>query len=147
MGGGPPIVSQRTRRGGHVNAVPIALLVEGFIAALLVITIGFCIALYRRLGLLRHEEHRLQATIGDLIEAGEWAEDAIARLSGLAEDAETVLAARTEDAGHRAGELERHVAAAETVLTRIIALSRAVRPDAPRPAVPRHKSGDEEQAA
>jgi hypothetical protein len=130
-----------------VYAVPIELLVEGFIAALLLITIGFCIALYRRLGKLRCEEHRLQATIAELAEAGERAETAIFHLSGLAVEAEAVLAARTDGAGQLADELERQVSAAETVLTRIIAISRAVRPDAPRPAVPRQASRGEEAAA
>ena len=130
-----------------MNAVSIGFLVEGFIAALLLITIGFCVALYRRLGMLRYEEHRLRLTIADLAEAGERAETAIAQLRGLADEAQIVLAARSEGAGRLAGELERHVAAAETVLTRIVAISRAVRPDAPRPAVPRQGSAGEEAAA
>ena len=130
-----------------MNAVSIGFLVEGFIAALLLITIGFCIALYRRLGMLRYEEHRLRLTIADLAEAGERAKTAIAQLRRLADEAQIVLAARAESAGRLAGELERHVAAAETVLTRIVAISRAVRPDAPRPAVPRQGSAGEEEAA
>jgi len=130
-----------------VNAVSIGFLVEGFIAALLLITIGFCVALYRRLGMLRYEEHRLRLTIADLAEAGERAETAIAQLRGLADEAQIVLAARSEGAGRLAGELERHVAAAETVLTRIVAITRALRPDAPRPAVPRQGLAGEEEAA
>ena len=129
-----------------MNAVPIGVLVEGLIATLLLITIGFCIGLYRRLGKLGSEEHRLQVTIADLATASGRAEGAIASLRSLAEEAQAVLDARAENAGRLIGKLEHRTATAEAVLTRIVAISRAVRPDAPRPAVPRPASSSEEKA-
>jgi len=130
-----------------VYAVPIGLLVDGLIAALLLITISFCVALYRRLGMLRLEEHRLRATIADLAAASRRAEAAIAGLRSLVDETEDAFEARSDDAGQLIGELDHRTAAAKAVLSRIVAISRAVRPDAPRSAVPRREPAGKEEAA
>lgn len=130
-----------------MNAVPIAILVDGLITALLLITIGFCLGLYRRLGMLRLEEHRLRATMADLAAASRRAEGAIAGLRGLADETEGKLKSGSEHAAQLVEDLERRTVTARAVLTRIVAISRAVRPDPPRFAVPRRASEDEGKAA
>jgi Domain of unknown function (DUF6468) len=130
-----------------LNAVPIAVLVDGLIAALLLITICFCIALYRRLGMLRLEEHRLRATIADLARASRRAEAVVAGLRKLTEGTERTLDARAKDIAQLIDEIEDRTATARVVLTRIVAISRAVRPDAPRAAVARRTASSEEEAA
>ena len=49
-----------------MSTLPIGLVIEAMVAILLLITIAFCMALNRRIGLLRSDEHMLRATIGDL---------------------------------------------------------------------------------
>ena len=58
------------------HAVGIAI--ESLVAILLLLTIGYCILLNKRLQRLKADEHSLKATIGELITATEIAERAIA---------------------------------------------------------------------
>src|SRR3954470_5501054 len=54
--------------------------IESLVAALLLLTIGYCMLLNKRLKLLKADEHSLKATIGELITATEIAERAIGSL-------------------------------------------------------------------
>src|SRR5260370_41113171 len=54
--------------------------IESLVAALLMLTIGYCMLLNRRLKLLKADEHSLKATIAELITATEIAERAIGGL-------------------------------------------------------------------
>ena len=58
----------------------IGVAIESLVAALLVLTIAYCVMLNKRLKLLRNDEQTLKATIGELITATEIAERAIAGL-------------------------------------------------------------------
>ena len=53
------------------------MMIEGMVAILLVLTIGYCIMLNRRLKLLSADEQSLRATISELVTATEIAERAI----------------------------------------------------------------------
>ena len=45
------------------------IMIEGLVAILLMVTVGYCIVLNRRLQRLKADEHSLKATIGELITA------------------------------------------------------------------------------
>ena len=117
-----------------MNTLPIGLLIEGLVSVLLLITIGFCVALHRRLGLLRADEHILRATIGELGSATKRAESAIAGLRAMADRTEETLGQRARGAERLVRDLERQITAGEKVLNRIVAISRAASPSPPRPA-------------
>ncbi|MDO8980158.1 MAG: chemotaxis protein, partial [Afipia sp.] len=52
------------------------MIIEGLVAALLLLTIGYCMLLNSRLKRLKADEHSLKAVIGELITATEIAERA-----------------------------------------------------------------------
>src|SRR6202040_624986 len=66
--------------GGGSVSNGIGLVIEGMVAILLVLTIGYCIVLNSRLKMLKADEQALKATISELITATEIAERAIASL-------------------------------------------------------------------
>jgi hypothetical protein len=53
------------------------MIIESFVAVLLMLTIGYCMMLNRRLKLLKGDEDALRATIAELVTATEIAERAI----------------------------------------------------------------------
>ena len=60
-----------------MSTLPIGMIIEGLVAVLLLITIGYCWMLNRRLQRLRADEEVLRATISELMTATEIAERAI----------------------------------------------------------------------
>ena len=52
----------------------IGMMINGVVAILLVLTIGYCMLLNRRLSLLKSDEHSLRATISELVMATDIAE-------------------------------------------------------------------------
>jgi len=116
-----------------VSTLPIGLVIEAMVAILLLITIAFCMALNRRIGLLRSDEHMLRATIGDLNTATARAESAIAGLRSIAREADEVLGQRMGEAQGMLRDLEREVVDGEAVLARISAITSAAQPARPQP--------------
>ena len=70
--------------------------IESLVAALLVLTIGYCMVLNKRLKRLKADEHSLKATIAELITATEIAERAIGGLKITVRDVNDNL--RTQNA-------------------------------------------------
>ena len=64
--------------------VSLGLVIELLVAALLALTIGYCLVLNRRLKRLQADEQALRATISELITATEIAERAILGLKATA---------------------------------------------------------------
>ena len=60
--------------------------IESLVAVLLMLTIGYCMLLNKRLKRLKADEHSLKATIGELITATEIAERAIGGLKHTVRD-------------------------------------------------------------
>ena len=58
----------------------LGIAIESLVAVLLMLTIGYCILLNKRLTRLKADEHSLKAVIGELITATEIAEPAIGGL-------------------------------------------------------------------
>jgi hypothetical protein len=115
----------------------LGLFIETTVAILLVITIGYCYVLDRRLRRFRADEVMLKATIGELITATEIAERAIAGLKLTVRDCDQNLGERLRAAERFSADIERQVAAGDSVLQRISQIAAAGRGAAPsQPAPP-----------
>jgi hypothetical protein len=118
------------------------LIIEGLVAILLLVTIGYCIALNNRLKRLKADERALKATIAELITATEIAERAVAGLRTTARECESTLGDRLAVAEQCCAELNRQVKAGDLVierLARVVVASRKldeVPPPAPAPLAP-----------
>ncbi|AEV38590.1 hypothetical protein PSE_4086 [Pseudovibrio sp. FO-BEG1] len=97
----------------------LGLIIECIVAVLLVITIGYCWTLNRRLSRLRSDEESLRATISELITATEIAERAILGLKSTAGNADRTLGARLGEAEAVSRKLTDQLGAGEDVLDRI----------------------------
>ncbi len=111
----------------------LGLIIECIVAVLLVITIGYCYTLNRRLSRLRSDEESLRATISELITATEIAERAILGLKSTAGNADRTLGARLGEAEEVSRKLTDQLGAGEEVLDRIGGVAeRALDERAPR---------------
>jgi len=111
-----------------------ALVIESLVAALLMLTIGYCILLNKRLKLLRSDEQSLKATIGELITATEIAERAIAGLKVTVRECNGDLGGQLSTASEMCDRLGKHIHAGETVLHRLsrIAIAAKAQPEEPQ---------------
>jgi hypothetical protein len=113
------------------------LLIEGTVAVLLMVTIGYCFILDRRLRRFRADENLLKATIGELITATEIAERAIAGLKLTVRECDQNLGDRLRAAERFSADIEQQIAAADVVLLRVAQIAAAGRPvSAPPPSAP-----------
>ena len=115
------------------------LVIESLVAVLLLVTIGYCILLNKRLTLLRSDEQMLKATIAELITATEIAERAIAGLKVTARECNDNIGSQLAAADEMAGRLGTHILAGETVLHRLSRIAIAARQQ-PEEAEARSKS-------
>lgn len=108
------------------------MIIEILVAILLILTIGYCMMLNRRLKLLKADEHALRATISELITATEIAERAIAGLKITARECDIGLGERLTRAERLCADLDRRLATGKGVVENLppAAASRR-RPDAP----------------
>jgi hypothetical protein len=107
-------------------------MIESLVAVLLLITIGYCVILNRRLKRLRGDEQALKATISELITATEIAGRAVAGLKATAQDCDGTLGERMRAAERLAAGMERQLKAGELLLSELIR-SGIARPLAPPP--------------
>jgi uncharacterized protein DUF6468 len=118
------------------------VVIEGLVAILLLVTIGYCTMLNNRLKRLKADERILKATIAELITATEMAERAVAGLRTTARECEGTLGERMMAAEQCCAELNRQVKAGDVVierLARVVVASRKldeVQPVAAAPAPP-----------
>jgi hypothetical protein len=99
--------------------VSFGLMIEILVAILLMLTIGYCYTLNRRLERLRADEQSLKGTIGELVTATEIAERAVAELKRAAYENDATLGERVRSAERCCVELDRQISAADVVLTRL----------------------------
>lgn len=97
----------------------VGLLMEGLVAVLLLITIGFCVILNRKISLLRADEHMLRTTITELNKTTVRAETAIKGLRAIAADANEALGEQMKEAERLARDLARGNAHGEDMLRRM----------------------------
>ena len=114
-----------------MTGLSFGIFVESLVALLMLLTIGYCVTLNRRLQRLRADEEMLRATISELITATEIAERAILGLKATANDCEKDISARLAEAGHVSARLSDQVKAGEGVFQRIAQLTEAARAPAP----------------
>ncbi|WP_165644888.1 DUF6468 domain-containing protein, partial [Oharaeibacter diazotrophicus] len=117
----------------------LGMAIEVVVAVLLVLTIGYCMVLNRRLTRLRADEEVLRATIAELITATEIAERAILGLKATANACETSLGGRMKAAEALVGDLDRQLVAGSEIVRRIGAIVGAAMPGkaaAPAPETP-----------
>ncbi len=110
-----------------MTGLPLGLIVEGLVSVLLILTIGYSILLNQRLKKLHADKDALKAIIADLVTATETANIAISELRQTADEAETNLTGRLEDAERFAVELANHVTAGQSVMDRIARILSTVR--------------------
>jgi hypothetical protein len=106
----------------------IGLVIEGMVAILLVLTIGYCIVLNSRLKMLKADEQALKATISELITATEIAERAIAGLKLTVRDCDLSLGERLRSAEQLSGEIASQLDDGKAVLHRLTRIVQAARP-------------------
>jgi Domain of unknown function (DUF6468) len=114
----------------------IGLFIEGTVAVLLVVTIGYCFILDRRLRRFRADENLLKATIGELITATEIAERAIAGLKITVRECDQNLGDRLRAAERFCADIEQQIEAGDAVLRRLSQIAAAGRPAPPAPPAP-----------
>jgi chromosome segregation ATPase len=106
----------------------LGVVIETLVAILLVLTIGYCMLLNRRLKRLKADEHSLKATIGELITATEIAERAIGGLKHTVREVNENLGGQLAAATQMADQLKRQLAEGDHVVRRLTKIAIAARP-------------------
>jgi chromosome segregation ATPase len=109
------------------------MVIEGLVAVLLLLTIGYCMLLNKRLKRLKADEQSLKATIGELITATEIAERAIGGLKHTVRDVNENLGSQLASAADMSQQLTKLLAEGDGVLRQITRIAVAARPAAPEP--------------
>jgi hypothetical protein len=117
-----------------VSANFYGLVIECLVAVLLLLTIGYCMVLNRRLSRLRADEGSFKTTIAELIAATDSAERAIAGLKMTVRDCDDTLGERLRASETLRDGLGQELSRGEQLLSRIASIV-AVAADTRRPAV------------
>ena len=96
----------------------IGLMIESLVAALLAVTIVYCILLNRRLKRLKADEMSLKATISELITATEIAERAVAGLKVTVRECDQDIGERLRAAEKFSADIAGQITAGEELLAR-----------------------------
>jgi hypothetical protein len=116
----------------------IGVAIESLVAVLLLVTIGYCMLLNKRLKWLKADEHSLKATIAELITATEIAERAIGGLKHTVRDVNEHLGNQLTAAGQISLQLKNHLAEGDNVIRRLSRIVTAARPASePEAAAPK----------
>jgi chromosome segregation ATPase len=102
--------------------------IESLVAVLLLLTIGYCMLLNKRLQRLKADEHSLKATIGELITATEIAERAIGGLKHAVRDVNENLGSQLSAAMQMSQHLKLQIAEGDAVIRRVSKIASAARP-------------------
>ena len=106
----------------------IGMTIEALVAVLLLVTIGYCMLLNRRLTRLKADEHSLKAVIAELITATEIAERAIGGLKLAVRDVNENLGAQLDQANQMSDHLKKQLAESDYVVRRLSKIAIAARP-------------------
>lgn len=113
----------------------IGLIIECLVAVLLMVTIGYCWLLNKRLLRLKADEASLKATIGELITVTEIAERAIGGLKLTVREVNENLGRDIANATAMSESLKNHLAEGDNVLRRLSKIVAAARPAEAAPAM------------
>jgi chromosome segregation ATPase len=106
----------------------LGLMIESLVAILLIVTVGYCIVLNKRLKRLRADEHSLKAVIGELVTATEIAERAIGGLKHAVRDVNENLGQQLTTATQMSEHLKRQLSECDHVVRRLSKIAIAARP-------------------
>jgi Domain of unknown function (DUF6468) len=121
----------------------LGLIIELLVAILLMLTIGYCMMLNRRLKLLKADEGALRVTIAELVTATEIAERAIAGLKVTVHECDLGLGERLNRAERLNVDLDRKLASGKEVLSHLSQIAVAGR----RPEEAEQPRGDAQAIA
>ena len=120
------------------------VVIESLVTVLLMVTIGYCMLLNKRLKRLKADEHSLKATIAELITATEIAERAIGGLKHTVRDVNENLGNQLTSAAQMSVQLKKQLAEGDNIFRRLSRIATAARPASepepesePEPAVPK----------
>jgi len=102
-----------------MSGIPLSFIIEGTVAILLIMTIGYAVVLNERLKRLHADRDALRQMVTDLVTATDNAHRAIGELKAAASEADGALEARLDEAERFAIELANHVHAGQSVMDRI----------------------------
>ncbi len=105
----------------------IGMIIDCVVAILLVLTIGYCMMLNRRLKLLKADEQSLRATISELVTATEIAERAIGGLKITVHECDMGLGERLRKAERLSIEIDRAVVSGKDLVSRLSQIASAGR--------------------
>jgi len=111
----------------------LGIVIESLVAVLLMLTVGYCMLLNKRLQRLKADEHSLKATIGELITATEIAERAIGGLKHTVRDVNEHLGSQLIAATQMSAHLKGQLAEGDGVIRRLSRIASAARPAAAEP--------------
>jgi Domain of unknown function (DUF6468) len=114
----------------------LGLMIETLVAVLLLLTIGYCMVLNKRLQRLKADEHSLKAVIAELITATEIAERAIGGLKHTVRDVNENLGSQLELANKLSEQLKQQLAEGDAVVRRLSKIAIAARPQAAQEVEP-----------
>jgi len=106
----------------------LGLVIESLVVVLLIMTIGYCMLLNKRLKRLKADEQSLKATIGELITATEIAERAIGGLKHTVRDVNENLGTQIVTATELSRHLSKQLAEGDGVMRRLTRIAIAARP-------------------
>ncbi len=109
----------------------LGILIESLVTILLMLTIGYCMLLNKRLKRLKADEHSLKATIGELITATEIAERAIGGLKHTVRDVNENLGNQLAAATQMTEQLKKQLGECDHVVRRLSRITSAARPSTP----------------
>ncbi len=109
----------------------LGILIESLVTILLLLTIGYCMLLNKRLKRLKADEHSLKATIAELITATEIAERAIGGLKHTVRDVNENLGNQLAAATEMTGQLKKQLGECDQVVRRLSKITSAARPSTP----------------
>ncbi len=128
----------------------IGVVIESLVAVLLMVTIGYCMLLNKRLQRLKADEHSLKAVIAELITATEIAERAIGGLKLTVRDVNENLGSQIATAHQFSEHLRKQLGEADHVVRRLTQIAIAARPAsaAPKPEpAPAQRAGSAKAVA
>lgn len=105
----------------------LGLLIESLVAVLLLVTIGYCVVLNRRLKRLRADESSLRETIAELVRATSIAEQAIEGLKGTVVECDRDLTNKLRQADRFSRSIEKQVELGGKVLSRLSRITELAR--------------------
>ncbi|MGA2057446.1 MAG: DUF6468 domain-containing protein [Bradyrhizobium sp.] len=111
----------------------LGIVIESLVTILLMLTIGYCMVLNKRLKRLKADEHSLKATIAELITATEIAERAIGGLKHTVRDVNENLSDQLTAASEMSAQLRKQLGECDGVVRRLSKIAIAARPAEPEP--------------